>query len=37
LWSLGWLHLDELKGVFGNCTKSMCSFGWRFLIGDIKK
>lgn len=37
LWSLGWLHLDELKGVFGNCTKIMCSFGWQFLIGDIKK
>ena len=32
LWSFGWLQLDELKGVFGNCTYSMCQVGWRLLI-----
>ena len=32
LWSLGWLHLDELKGVIGRCTKLVCLYGWRLPI-----
>lgn len=24
LWSLGWLHPDELKGVIGECTNLVC-------------
>ena len=31
-WSLGWLYLDELKGVLANCTEPLYHFGWRLLI-----
>ena len=32
LWSLGWVHLDEFKGLFENCIEPICQFGWRLLI-----
>jgi hypothetical protein len=32
LWRLGWLHLNESKGVFGKCIESMRQFRWQFLI-----
>ena len=30
LWSLGWLHLNELKGVIGECMKPMCQLDGDF-------
>lgn len=25
--TLGWLYLEELKGIFGECTKFVCQLG----------
>ena len=30
LWSLGWLHLDESKGIFGVCMEFSVNLGGNF-------
>lgn len=32
LWNLGWLHLDELKGAFGESIEPMCQLADEFLL-----